>query len=121
MKHDYESRIAKLQDYMKEQKLDAFIVSTQDSIYYLAGASYMPLERPFFIIVRQRGAPDLVVPKLEYEHLRGMEGFNDIKSYFEFPRSRAKTGSTGSTACWEARRGSPSSPTSPSPRLPSSR
>ena len=53
IKHDYTARILKLQRFMKANGLDAFIVSTQDSIYYLSGASYMPVERPFFIIVRE--------------------------------------------------------------------
>jgi len=85
IKHDYTARILKLQQFMKANGLDAFIVSTQDSIYYLSGASYMPVERPFFIIVRPEGIPDLVVPQLEYDHMRKVEGFGDIKSYFEYP------------------------------------
>ena len=85
MKFNYPARIAKLQRYMKDEGLDAFIISTQDSIYYLSGAAYVPIERPFFIIVRPDGAPDLLVPQLELEHLRKVEGFGDITSYFEFP------------------------------------
>jgi len=85
MEHNFQERIAKLQQYLKQASLDAFIVSSQDSIYYLAGASYMPLERPFFIIVRPEGFPDLVVPQLEYEHMRKVKGFGEIKSYFEYP------------------------------------
>jgi Xaa-Pro aminopeptidase len=85
IKHDYKARILKLQQFMKTNNLDAFIVSTQDSIYYLSGASYMPIERPFFIIVRQQGSPELVVPNLEFEHMKQFEGFGDISSYFEYP------------------------------------
>lgn len=83
--HDYQSRVLKLQAFLKSNNLDAFIVSTQDSIYYLSGASYMPVERPFFIIVRPEGLPDLVVPALEYDHMRKVEGLGDIKTYFEYP------------------------------------
>ena len=85
MKFDYPARIAKLQQYMKDEGLDAFIISTQESIFYLSGAAYVPVERPFFIIVRPDGAPSLVVPQLELEHLRKVGGFGDITSYFEFP------------------------------------
>lgn len=85
MEHNFQERVAKLQQYLKQASLDAFIVSSQDSIYYLVGASYMPLERPFFVIVRQDGRPDLVVPQLEYEHMHKVEGFGRIKSYFEYP------------------------------------
>ncbi len=85
MKHDHEARIAELQRRIAIEGLDALLVSTQDSIYYLTGASYIPLERPFFIIVRPQGRPDLVVPRLEYEHMRKVESFGEIRFYFEYP------------------------------------
>lgn len=85
MRFDYNSRIEKLQAYMKANLLDAFIVSTQDGIFYLSGASYQPVERPFFIIVRQSGKYDLVVPYLEFEHMKKVQNFGEIKYYFEYP------------------------------------
>jgi len=85
IRHDYTARILKLQQFMQANDLDAFIVSTQDSIYYLSGASYMPVERPFFIIVRPEGLPDLVTPQLEYEHMRKVGGMGEIVTYFEYP------------------------------------
>lgn len=85
MKYDYHKRIAKLQQYMLEEGLDAFLISTQGSIFYLSGAAYVPEERPFFIIVRPEGAPSFVVPFLELEHMRKVEGLGEISTYFEFP------------------------------------
>lgn len=85
MKKVNQERIQKIQKCMKDEGLDVFLVSTQDSIYYLSGASYVPIERPFIIIVRQEGAPSLLVPKLELEHMRSIDGLEEITSYFEFP------------------------------------
>ena len=85
MKFDYDARLVRLQHSMKEQNLDAFVISTQDSIFYLSGASYKPIERPFFLIVRQSGKYDLLVPRLEYEHMQKVERYGVIRSYFEFP------------------------------------
>ncbi|HRX59402.1 MAG TPA: Xaa-Pro peptidase family protein [Eubacteriales bacterium] len=85
MEYNYEARLGKLQTYLQEQKLDAFIISTQDSIFYLSGASYKPIERPFFIIVRPAGKYDLVVPRLEYEHMQKVKRYGEIRSYFEYP------------------------------------
>ena len=85
LQHDYPARIRKLQQHLQASGLDAFIVSTQDSIYYLTGASYMPVERPFFIIVWTEGDPQLVVPQLEYAHMRKVAGIGDILTYFEYP------------------------------------
>ena len=85
MPYNYEARLGKLQSYLREQRLDAFLVSTQDSIYYLCGASYKPIERPFFLIVRPTGAYDLVVPRLEFEHMQKVQQYGQIRSYFEYP------------------------------------
>ena len=80
-----QERVKRLQNYVSEQGLDAMLVTSQDAIYYLSGASYTPVERPFFIIVKPQGAPSLVVPRLEYEHMMKVEGFGEIHYYFEYP------------------------------------
>ncbi len=60
-----QNRVKRLQQYIGEQDLDAMLVTSQDAIYYLSGASYTPVERPFFIIIRAEGSPSLIVPRLE--------------------------------------------------------
>jgi Xaa-Pro dipeptidase len=90
LKNDHQARIGRLQEHIRTEGLDAFVVSTQDSIYYLTGISYMPLERPFFIIVRGDGAHDLVVPRLELEHVREAMGAGRVVSYFEFPSTEGE-------------------------------
>lgn len=85
MGFQYEVRLKKLQKYMKETSLDAFVISTQDSIYYLSGASYKPIERPFIIVVKPEGAFDLLVPRLEYEHMKKVRTEGNIEYYFEYP------------------------------------
>ena len=85
MQFNYEARIQKLQAYLQAEHLDAFLVSTQDSIFYLCGASYKPIERPFFLIIRPSGKYDLVVPRLEYEHMQKVQQVGQIRSYFEYP------------------------------------
>lgn len=85
MAFNYETRLNKLQEHMREAALDAFVISTQDSIYYFSGASYQPIERPFFIVVRPEGAYDLIVPYLEYEHMKKVKGYSRISHYFEYP------------------------------------
>ena len=85
IKKEYPGRIKKLQKRIRDAGLDAFIVSSRESIYYLCGASFDPIERPFLIIVRPSGLPDLVVPMLELDHMRKAEGFGEIIPYFEYP------------------------------------
>ena len=78
-------RIERLQKYLVEKDIDVMLVSSQDSIFYFTSASYTPLERPFFIVVKKEGTPDLVVPQLELEHMKKVEGLGEVKSYFEYP------------------------------------
>jgi Xaa-Pro aminopeptidase len=85
MSFDYAARMQSLQAKIRDAELDAFLVTQQESIYYLTGASYKPLERPFFILVRPEGQPDLLVPELERAHMRKAEGFHDVLSYFDYP------------------------------------
>ena len=80
-----QKRIERLQKYIGEQGLDAMLITSKDAVFYLSGASYDPVERPFIIILRPEGVPSLVVPRLEYEHMMKVEGFGEIHWYFEYP------------------------------------
>jgi Xaa-Pro dipeptidase len=64
-----------------------FIVSSLDSIYYLCGAGFEPLERPFFLLVRAEGAPVLLVPKLDQEHMKKAYNITveNIHTYWKYP------------------------------------
>ena len=68
-RQEYIERMERLQKKVRENELDAFLVSAEASIYYLTGVTYVPLERPFFILVRSDKLATLLVPTLEYEHL----------------------------------------------------
>ena len=85
MVHNYLTRMADLQRKIREEGLDAFLVTDQNSIYYLTGATYKPLERPFFIVVYPDTEPDLVVPELERAHMRKAKGFREVQAYFDYP------------------------------------
>ncbi len=80
---EYLDRMEQLQTKVAENGLDAFLVSAEDSIYYLTGVSYKPFERPFFIIVRPQSAPVLLVPALEQEHLRAAPNIDEIHHYWD--------------------------------------
>ena len=71
---EYKNRLGALQPSVRAADLDVFIVSTFDSIYYLTGAGFEPLERPFFLLVRPEQAPELLVPKLDHEHMKKAQG-----------------------------------------------
>ncbi|MEA1962289.1 MAG: aminopeptidase P family N-terminal domain-containing protein [Bacillota bacterium] len=92
MKRDYEKRMENLQKNIVAESLDAMLITSQESIYYLTGADYDPVERPFFIIAKKEGVPMLVVPKMEFAHMSKVGNFGKIDYYEEFP--------TREGACW---------------------
>jgi Xaa-Pro dipeptidase len=81
---EYALRRKKLQRKVADQKLDAFLVSSAESIYYLTGTFYVQQERPFFIVVWPDAAPELVVPALEKVHMQ-KAGIGNVKDYWEYP------------------------------------
>ena len=84
---EYRKRLQSLQAGVAEAGLDLFIVSALDSLYYLTGAGFEPLERPFFLLIRPRQTPILLVPKLEQEHMKKACNITeqDIRTYWDYP------------------------------------
>jgi Xaa-Pro dipeptidase len=66
--------------------IDRYVMATSESIYYFTGASYEPLERPFFLVVGADGSRRMLAPALETEHLAKGWGLEErISPYREFP------------------------------------
>ena len=84
---EYRDRLKNLRRSLSAAELDLFIVSSTESIYYLTGAVFEPLERPFFLLIRPHDDPVLLVPMLDYEHMKKAHNVNNhgIKTYREFP------------------------------------
>ena len=84
---EYRFRLESLQSRIGQAGLELFVVSSFDSIYYLTGAGFEPLERPFFLLVRPTGAPTLLVPRLDHEHMKKARNIpaQSIRSYREYP------------------------------------
>jgi len=84
---EYRHRLETLQASIRCAGLDVFIVTSFDSIYYLTGAGFEPLERPFFLLVRPECAPHLLVPKLDQEHMKKAHGIDAacIHTYWDYP------------------------------------
>lgn len=82
---EFTERMGRLQDAVSHQQLDVFLVSQEESIYYLTGVSYRPLERPFFILVWPDRPAELLVPTLEEDHLKAAPNVGGVSSYWEYP------------------------------------
>lgn len=88
---EYRHRLRALQEKVRDHALATFVVSSLDSIYYLTGAGFEPLERPFFLLVHGEEPPVLLVPKLDQEHMTKAHGIerSKITTYREYPAPEA--------------------------------
>ena len=86
-KGEFRARLDSLQELIAEAGLDLFIISSFDSIYYLCGRGFEPLERPFFLLVKPEGAPVLLVPKLDLTHMSSVYNIpvENVCEYREYP------------------------------------
>lgn len=84
-RQEYAERLAALRRAVGNAGLDVFIVSAEESIYYLTGVSYRPLERPFFMIVHRTAPPVLLVPALEADHLTAAPNIDTVAHYWDYP------------------------------------
>ncbi len=87
---EYRQRMTDLRRAVAVNGLELLIVTSFESILYLTGAGFEPLERPFFLLVAPDRPPTLLVPKLDQEHMSkavGIESEN-ICSYREYPASQ---------------------------------
>lgn len=82
---EFAARLERLRGLIRFAGLDAFIVSDKESIYYLTGAVYEPLERPFFIVIDGGSKSDLIAPLLEQRHMRKVPNWFTVHAYREFP------------------------------------
>jgi Xaa-Pro dipeptidase len=82
---EYQERMARLQKKVSELDLNVFLVSQEESIYYLTGVSYRPMERPFFILVWPDRQAELLVPSLEGDHLKAAPNVGGVSTYWEYP------------------------------------
>lgn len=84
---EYRQRMTYLQRAVAANGLDMFIVTSFESIFYLTGAGFEPLERPFFLFVMPNRSPKLLVPKLDHEHMSKAVGIEpeNVCSYREYP------------------------------------
>lgn len=85
------NRIEKIQQKCRQNKIDAFLVTSDENLYYFTGKACFPLERPFILIIWADTAPTYFIPQLEYEHLKVIDHIENFKTYFEYPAPRDKS------------------------------
>jgi Xaa-Pro dipeptidase len=78
------ARIAKAQQLMGQQKIDAIYIEPGSSMYYYTGMRWSTSERMLALVIPQRGELAWVCPKFEEERARELIKFgNDIRTWEE--------------------------------------
>lgn len=73
--------------------LDHFVATTTDNIFYLTGATFDPLERPFLLVIGADGSRRMLVPALERDHMGKAWGLDQeqVVTYREFPAPQGQS------------------------------
>jgi Xaa-Pro dipeptidase len=87
---EYQQRMAELQNQVRRHDLDVFVVTGEESILYLSGIPFMPLERPFFIFVWADREPELLVPMLERDQLGKAYSVRNVSTYWDYPAAEGR-------------------------------
>lgn len=83
--NEYKKRLDYLKMKCVDKSVDAFLVTSEDNLYYLTGKACFPFERPFILIIWADKEPTYFIPRLELEHMSVIPHINDYVSYFEYP------------------------------------
>lgn len=59
------SKLQQIQNYLKEQKVDAAFITTPDNVFYVSGFKSEPHERLLGVMVFQDAEPFIICPKME--------------------------------------------------------
>jgi len=84
---DLRRRHETLVDVVRAAGLRHYVVTSSENIFYLTGATFDPLERPFFLVIGADASRRMLVPVLEVDHMRKAWGVDpqSIHFYREFP------------------------------------
>ncbi|MCH4168898.1 MAG: Xaa-Pro peptidase family protein [Streptococcaceae bacterium] len=83
LKAEVTGRIKKLQEKMRAEAIEAYIITDAEDIWYFTNIEYSPEQRPFLFIVYANQAPLFIVPKLEESHVHVSYFDYQIDPYFD--------------------------------------
>lgn len=84
-------RMVNVQSKMAQRDLDFYLCANPDNVFYLTNFANFVHERPFILLVPQKGSPIFLMPKLEEPHVRIRSvGQIEYLHYFEFPAPKGQ-------------------------------
>lgn len=82
---EYRARRDALRALLATHGLSAYVAASTDAIFYLTGAVFVPIERPVLLVVRVEGAPVVVAPLLERDHIGAQIPDAELLIYRDYP------------------------------------
>jgi Xaa-Pro aminopeptidase len=83
---EYRRRIARVREVMAERELDALLLASGKSMFYLSHFTHMTTERPAILLVPPDGDLVFMGPLLEADHLRHQTRLvGEVRTYLDYP------------------------------------
>ncbi|MGD2141946.1 MAG: Xaa-Pro peptidase family protein [Candidatus Bathyarchaeota archaeon] len=83
---EYEQRIARVRETMEERMLDALLLTSGKSMFYLTHFTHLTTERPAILLIPPDGDLIFMGPLLEADHLRHQTKLiGDVRTYLDYP------------------------------------
>jgi Xaa-Pro dipeptidase len=90
-KEELNARLEIVRKEMRKNKLDYYISFDPVNIYYLTNFANNVHERPFILIIKNKGAPTMLVPLLEKSHVESRTLCDlHYESYYEYPAPKGQ-------------------------------
>jgi len=89
---EHKGRIERVRKFLLRRKLDALYLTSDTSMFYLTGYSFIATERPAALIIPVDGKITFMGPLLEKDHIPLKTRFiEDIKTYMDYPGEKHPT------------------------------
>src|SRR5438105_11674010 len=80
---NYAGRIQKTQAAMREQQIDALVISAPADLFYLIGYHFHATERLTALLILPEGQPTIVMPQFEVARLAEAQSFLAVQPWTE--------------------------------------
>src|SRR3989454_5057796 len=83
---EHENRIAKIQNQLRRNRIDALYLTNSTRILYTTGFAHVSTERPLAAVIPNEEPPFFMAPRLEYDHVRKECPLaSDVLTYPDYP------------------------------------
>lgn len=87
--NELEGRRNRVRNILQEKELDCMVFFSPASVFYLTGWEFFITERPTALVLWTSGKAEIMVPRLELEHVQSVaQGIDNVVYYKDYPDLR---------------------------------